>query len=169
MDDSRFWAIIETGGHHTGDDQDEQSDAIREALDGLPPEEVRDFHRILNQKLAAAYRWDLWGAAYLINGGCSDDGFFYFRSWLLGRGRAVYEAALQNPDSLAGHTNPEDDDHEYEDLWSIPRDAYEALTGAEMPIEGDPEPDSPAGDQWDFEDDAEVRRRLPKLAAIHLE
>jgi hypothetical protein len=27
-----------------------------------------------------AYRADLWGAAFIINGGCSDDGFEYFRA-----------------------------------------------------------------------------------------
>ena len=36
-----------------------------------------------------SYRWDLWGAAYLANGGCSDDGFDYFRGWLIGQGRKV--------------------------------------------------------------------------------
>jgi len=40
------------------------------------------FRRYLNK----AYTWDLWGAAYLINGGCSDDGFEYFRRWLVSRG-----------------------------------------------------------------------------------
>jgi hypothetical protein len=30
---------------------------------------------------------DQWGAAYLANGGCSDDGFDYFRGWLIGQGR----------------------------------------------------------------------------------
>ncbi len=48
----------------------------------------------------AANLIDLWGAAYLVNGGCSDDGFHDFRAWLVGRGRHVYESALKNPDTL---------------------------------------------------------------------
>ena len=51
--------------------------------------------------LAEAYHWDLWGAAYLINGGCSDDGFEYFRRWLVLQGRDVFQAAVSNPDTLA--------------------------------------------------------------------
>jgi hypothetical protein len=38
--------------------------------------------------------------AYQLNGGCSDDCFVYFRCWLLAQGRASWEAALGDPDSL---------------------------------------------------------------------
>lgn len=33
-------------------------------------------------------------------GGCSDDCFMNFRTWLVTRGKSVYTAALENPDSL---------------------------------------------------------------------
>jgi Protein of unknown function (DUF4240) len=48
-----------------------------------------------------AYSWDLWGAAYVVNGGGSDDGFEYFCCWLVSRGREVYESALADSDGLA--------------------------------------------------------------------
>lgn len=63
--------------------------------------DVLDYDRIHYELMAESYRWELWGAAYLINGGCSDDGFDYFRGWLLGQGRATWQAALADPDSLA--------------------------------------------------------------------
>ena len=44
----------------------------------LPAAEIEAFDRLLYEKIDAAYRWSLWGAAYVINGGCSDDGFEYF-------------------------------------------------------------------------------------------
>jgi hypothetical protein len=66
--------------------------------------EVLDYDRIHGQLMAESYRWELWGAAYLIGGGgCSDDGFDDFRGWLLGQGRATWQAALADPDSLADH------------------------------------------------------------------
>ncbi len=37
-----------------------------------------------------------------------------------------------------------------------------------MPDAGIEQPAESAGDDWDFDDAAEVRRRLPKLAAIYL-
>ena len=79
--------------------------------------------------MADAYTWDLWGAAYLINGGCSDDGFAYFRSWLISRGRAAYEEAVRDPDSLADLVDPDRDDYEFEDLWGLALVVYEERTG----------------------------------------
>ena len=35
-----------------------------------------------------------------MNGGCSDDGFQYFRNWIISRGKEVYYAAKENPDNL---------------------------------------------------------------------
>jgi hypothetical protein len=43
----------------------------------------------------------LWAAAYLIEGGC-DDGFMDFRAGLMLQGRTAFEAAVADPDSLAG-------------------------------------------------------------------
>ena len=60
--------------------------------------------------MAEAYRWDLWAAAYLIQGGCSDDGFEYFCDWLISLGKHRFEAALRNPDSLAEVIEDEDDE-----------------------------------------------------------
>src|SRR6266542_1621144 len=133
MDESQFWAIVESGGWKAHEDPERQLAAVRKQLCKLSPENVQDFHRQFNRKLADAYTWDLWGAAYLINGGGSDDGFHYFRAWLISRGRSVYEAAVENPDTLAGLTDPERDDYEFEDLWGVSQDAYRELTGEEMP------------------------------------
>jgi hypothetical protein len=38
-----------------------------------------------------------------VNAGCSDDGFEDFRGWLIAQARQVYQASLQDPDSLALH------------------------------------------------------------------
>ena len=73
----------------------------------------------------------------MINGGSSDDGFHYFRAWLISRGQAVYEAAVANPDSLAGLTEPERDDYEFEDLWGV------ALDVSDRWVERGRDPDDP--------------------------
>ncbi|WP_449342020.1 DUF4240 domain-containing protein [Streptomyces aurantiogriseus] len=36
-----------------------------------------------------AYTWDLWGAAWVLLDGASDDAFDFFRCWLIGQGREV--------------------------------------------------------------------------------
>jgi hypothetical protein len=41
-------------------------------------------------------------ATHLIcDGLCSDEGFFYFRLWLIGLGRDAFELAMAHPDNLA--------------------------------------------------------------------
>jgi hypothetical protein len=169
MDDSRFWSIIEAGGKKAISDPEPQITAVRKELTKLTPEELREFQHLYNEKLAHAYTWDLWGAAYLINGGCSDDGFHYFRSWLISRGRAAYEAALENPDTLAGLTDPDRDDYEFEELAYVPLEVYEELTGKEMTTIELRWPENPRGAEWDFDNDEQITKRLPKLAKIYLD
>lgn len=48
------------------------------------------------------YRYDLWAAAYLIGGGCSDDSFTDFRAGLIGQGCDWYEQATTSSDSGSG-------------------------------------------------------------------
>jgi hypothetical protein len=116
--------------------------------------------------MADAHTWNLWGAAYLINGGCSDDGFVYFCAWLIGRGRAVYEAAVADPDTLADVVEEVGyGEYELEMLMGVATPAYEEMTGEPMPKTGVRWPSNPKGREWDFEDDAKMRRRLPRLWA----
>lgn len=48
----------------------------------------------------ALNKWNLWGAGYVITGGMSDDSFHYFTSWIIGKGRACFDAAIRDPESL---------------------------------------------------------------------
>jgi len=95
LDTNQFWAIIEAGGPEVQDDPERQLAAVRQALLAPPPDELIEFHRLFNRAMEDAYTWDLWGAAYLINGGGSDDGFAYFRSWLISRGRGADPPAAE--------------------------------------------------------------------------
>ncbi len=54
--------------------------------------------------------------AYIINGGCSDDGFDYFLGWLIAKGRKYFEAALVNPERAGDGAEP-GDVVECEDIW----------------------------------------------------
>lgn len=96
----RFWSLIEQhvdvgsyGGIH--------SDRLLENLALLSIEELLAYQEQVSALSAASRTWRLWGAAHLIHGGCPDDTFDYFRSWLIGQGRHVFESVLANPDSLA--------------------------------------------------------------------
>lgn len=128
------------------------------------PESIIEYSRIFHQKFSEAYIWDLWGAAYLIDGGCSDDGFMDFRYGLISRGQKVYEDALRNPDSLASVLD-EDSFIPNEDFGYVAQKAYEHLTGNEMPLFEYDHPQEPSGDDWDFDESELCKNKFPKLWA----
>jgi Protein of unknown function (DUF4240) len=101
MNDNQFWALIETAQQESNGDQEAQLEHLRSQLEKLEPNDLVEFQRTFDRLHQISYRADLWGAAFLINGGASDDGFDYFRGWLISQGQKVFEAALENPDSLA--------------------------------------------------------------------
>ncbi|GAA1585730.1 hypothetical protein GCM10009678_80400 [Actinomadura kijaniata] len=118
--------------------------------------------------LTESYRGDLWGAAYLINGGASDDGFDYFRGWLVSQGRAVYEAALADPDSLAAVPKVREAasaGHCLEDgaILSLAWNAYEHKTGEQLPPDNATYSCPNIDSDWDFDNAPETERRLPHL------
>ena len=105
MDLGSFWKIIEDARSGANDDEVFLR-KIDSSLQMLKPEQLVEFesHRV---KLdAESYTWRLWGAAYLMNGGCGDDCFDYFRAWLMSRGRQTFETALKDPDTLARFGRP---------------------------------------------------------------
>ena len=156
MNKAKFWRLIEEAKSESHGDLDEQVDVLRHKLEKLAAEEILRFQNILDEQMAAANRWDLWGAAYIINGGCSDDGFTYFRGWLIAQGQRIFEAALHDPESLAEVAEAEG---ECEAILSVPAEAYESKVGSEMP-EREARATEPAGDEWTEEELPELYPRL---------
>jgi len=169
LDDSSFWEIIETSARKAYGNVNGIVGKVREHLLQLQPAEIISFQLILSTNLNASYSWGLWGAAYLINGGCSDDGFEYFRCWLVTRGRKVFASALVTPDSLAEVVDPDEDhlEHECESLLYVARSAYQTVTNGEMPPGHLRRSREPAGENWEFDDVAETAKRLPRLSSLY--
>jgi hypothetical protein len=178
-----FWAIVESARARCGGDWTEVSDLVVESLAALPLGDIADFAQIHDGLEWQAYREDLWAACVLINGGFgSDDTFLYFRDWLLVQGRAVWEAALADPDSLAevptarAITATGDDFADCEEFLYVASQAWERLTGDEDGLEDEldergftPHRDEPvetAGERIDFDDRARMYAVLPKLSAL---
>ena len=122
------------------------------------------FHVLFNRKMAEAYTWDLWVLPTSSTVGVSDDGFAYFRAWLISRGQSVYSAALRDADSLSSIVDVDRDHYEFEDLWGIAQVVYEDTTESEMPADDSAWPAEPAGDRWEFDDKEQLWPwRLPRL------
>ncbi|MBX9625489.1 MAG: DUF4240 domain-containing protein [Gemmataceae bacterium] len=177
MTEDEFWGHI-AASEPDPLDPEAQVDRLAARLAKLAPDEIVDFQAHWERLSDRAYRRDLWDAAGLINGMCSDDGFQYFRWWLSLQGRAVYEAAVADPDTLAGVVDPEVGEYEAEvgpgvDAWFLATgtaddddagfEAFRRAVDARNPgHDGPPElvPD-PRGDE-------DENTRFPRLAALYL-
>jgi hypothetical protein len=194
----QFWDLIASSSRPT---QDEYRRALQAELEKLELDDILAFHARLWGLLGQANQVDLWAAAYLIQGGCSDDGFLYFRCWVISRGRQVFESALAGPDSLVDVVDPAGR-YNFELILSAPQQAWENRFVAtyiddEEPHQATSEAnhspvrlpsmkiDCPTfheayqridrtpypalqGENFDFRDEVEMRRRFPRLAEVHL-
>ena len=75
-----FWQIVQRSFDRCGGIIEEQDYALADELEPLTTDEIVSFDRHFFHFYQSAYTWGLWGAAFVINGGCSDDGFKDFRS-----------------------------------------------------------------------------------------
>lgn len=163
-----FWQIVNRAAQ-SNRDPEAHLEALRTALRELTLEEIISFEVAFRRYLNEAYTWELWGAAYVIHGGCSDDGFEYFRRWLVSRGRDVFEGALADPDSLAqfdGRLGP-DGLWEFEVIYYVVMEIFEEK-GGEGDVRDHSEPEAglagpgPSGAPFE-EDEEHLARRYPKL------
>ena len=167
MSDDSFWALIGATAVFESDPE-RQLAALRDALAKLSVNEIEAYEVAFEEQLTRSYSWDLWGAAYVVHGGASDDGFEYFRCWLISKGRAVFEKVMENPDSLANML-PQTVEGvlEFEEFAYVAREVWAQKTGRS----GDDMPDAanliypgrePFGER--FEEDPEyLAKRYPKL------
>ena len=166
MDIDGFWKIIEDVKKEGGIDIEERTSVLENQLEKLLTAEIISFSNLFGELVDSVYTWDLWGAAYVIQGGCSDDGFWDFRSSLVSTGRKTFERAVSSPDSLAELESFEIQNLYFEGFQYVAQDVYEEITDEDMPIHERDRPTEPIGEDWDFDDRNEVKNRLPKLCDI---
>lgn len=132
LNEEVFWNLIEESIKKS-DDQESQESYIIKKLQKLTPKEIIGFRLRTDKLLFDTYNSEMWCAGYLMNQGCSDDCFEYFRNWIISRGKDVYYAAKENPDSLI--TEKEfggDDMFEFETFWYVALEAFQNKTGKDL-------------------------------------
>jgi len=163
--DDDCWLVIEAARARDAHDVAAQ---VIEALGARDIADMVRFQQFVDARVREAYRWDLWAVAYVMNGGCSDDGFDYFLGWLIGRGRARWKAALADAEAAADGADPDDEPFESEELLAAASIAYRRKMGEEdvtafyarVPAAGAPR-GAPAGERFD---ENTVAEKHPKLA-----
>jgi hypothetical protein len=137
---------------------------LKERLTQLSPQAIIAFAQIRHSLDERAYTWDIWGAATVIEDGCSDDCFRDFRGYLISLGRGPYENALSDPDSLASVAQ-DAETGDWENADNVAADAYSSVTGRDFPLDDSDLSGQPRGTPFDGNDTAALARRYPRLAA----
>jgi hypothetical protein len=163
LGEAGFWRLVEDARRDAGNDTERQSELLAERLGELPAQQIADFGAIRRRLDERAYTWDLWAAAYVIEDGCSDDCFRDFRAYLISLGRAPYEAALDDPDSLAPVVQ-DAENGDWENADNVAPEVYEDVAGEDIPSGDSDVSGTPRGQSWDDEQQDELAQRYPSLA-----
>lgn len=164
MDTAGFWKLIDQSREAAQGDPARQLETLRDRLGNLSADGIVSFDRYLSEYHARADTWDLWGAAFVIGGGCSDDGFMDFRGWLISRGETAYEAALADAESLVGVVQDHDGECQVEGYQYLAADVWAEKTGRprdEFPSHDLPKRQGTQGTPW-AED--QLAARYPQLS-----
>jgi uncharacterized protein DUF4240 len=137
MNEVIFWTLIEDAQKMSGGSTDNQARILFDRLIKYDPEDIYEYYKIFMDMLWRSFRADLWDAAQIIACGCSEDVFEDFRAWLIGQGKTVFEAAMNNPEILADLISVDDREEALNGrLVSVIIDAYEQKAGQEIPLVG---------------------------------
>jgi hypothetical protein len=168
VEHQQFWALIDAARVTPG----KRAVVLGRALKKLTAEEIAAFDAWFGAYHAAIDRRDLQAAVHAIRGGCDDDAFGHFRSWLVGRGEAAVTGAIADPESLAtiiGRADARD-----ELLLGAAGETYRAVAGGEPPARASVT--IPGRAEWPADriaagvtlDDAFFAATYPKLHAAFL-
>ena len=131
LDEDLFWAIVDESPKNTDHLDDQELFLIKE-IGKLTPQQMIGFRLRTDKLLFDSYTSEMWCAGYLMNGGCSDDGFEYFRNWVISRGRETYYKAKENPDTLISQVGDDIEDYDFESFWYVALEAFNHKTGEDL-------------------------------------
>ncbi|PJJ80276.1 DUF4240 domain-containing protein [Mucilaginibacter auburnensis] len=128
LDEREFWKIIDYSHNAAKGNLDLQNEIIIKKLSAYEPAEIINFEVILCKKLIEANSYKVLAANTIMDGGASDDGFLYYRLWLISLGETTFKQTLKNPEYLAALIKkgvvPD-----FEALLYVSTEAYKNKTG----------------------------------------
>lgn len=131
LDEDLYWTIVDKSLKNTKNQDDQEQFLIKE-IGKLTPKQMIGFRLRTDKFLYDTYNSEMWCAGYIMNGGCSDDGFEYFRNWVISRGKNVYYNAIQNPDNLISEVDKNAEMYEFESFWYVALEAFKQKTGKDL-------------------------------------
>lgn len=169
LDEDLYWSIVAKSLKSTSG-QDEQEQFLINEIGKLTPKQMIGFHLRTDKLLYDTYNSEMWCAGYIMNGGCSDDGFEYFRNWVISRGRDTYYKAKENPDNLVSEVDDDLEMYDFESFWYVALEAFKQKTGKDLYDYIDEDRFKTSEGQypqlkltWQEDDPASMKKICPKL------
>jgi hypothetical protein len=131
LDENIYWAIVNKSAR-SAKSQDGQERYLIKEIGKLTPTEMIGFRLRTDKLLYDTYNSQMWCAGYIMNGGCSDDMFEYFRTWVISRGKETYYMAKDNPDTLINEVIEGEEFYEFENFWYVALKAFKNNTGQDL-------------------------------------
>lgn len=159
MEEAEFWALIDVAREHDPSPEG-MARFLTQRLESLDGRTIQRFDDRFTRAMLGLYRWELWGVSALVYGHHGDqECFMKFRSWIVSLGQTAYQAAIEDPDSLAPHLVARPDG---EPICYAARTAYEKREGQELPTATLDLFAEPRGEAIPASD---LTTRFPKVAA----
>lgn len=131
LDEETYWGLIDNSLKNTTNQEDQEIFLIEE-IEKLTPQEMIGFRLRTDKLLFDSYNPELWCAAYIVSGGCTDGGFEYFRCWLISQGKEVFYKVKSNPDALINQVIENKESYEFEGFWYVAMNAFKNTTGQDL-------------------------------------
>ncbi|WP_198033425.1 DUF4240 domain-containing protein [Flavobacterium commune] len=124
----KFWTIIGHAVKESKGNDDLKEQILISELKKLSLVEIKNFEFAFRKCIIDADEFKIMAAMKIIEGYVSDDSYLYFRCWLIGQGKTIFQETLKNPDYLTNVVN-QDKIHEFEGLMYVATKAYEIKSG----------------------------------------
>lgn len=131
LDEETYWTIIEKSLKETKNLEDQEL-FLTSALEQLSPKEMIGFRLRTDKLLFDSYTSNLWCANFVISNGKADEGFDYFRCWLISRGKEAYYKTMENPDYLVNLVENEPKTYDFEGFWYVAVEAFKNMTNKDL-------------------------------------
>ena len=159
MTKTLFWELIEQSREETASDS-EFLDVLKDKLEAMSAVEIKKFQKILLEQSNELEHWDVWALAYIVRGGCGDDGFDYFKAWVISKGKEAFESVKNM--QIEKFQNLFEEDPQFEEFMYVAQEAYANKKHEEMPtprVKSQPI----QGKEWSEES---IRNSYPKLCMM---
>jgi hypothetical protein len=161
MPEEAIWQIIKVTRDKSRRNYHIQCQLLTEYLKGLSGQEIIQFDRTFSFLMAKSYSFRLWEPVYSLNGGCSDDAFEYFRSWLIAQGKNKFYWTIKYPRLLL-FVGVKELIENYEGIAYSAYEAYQQKTGQDIPQRQDIQ----YADGGQMFKEGEAFLRYPELALL---